>query len=145
MTVDRQGAIDRLARMRERGAAGQAIEPDDAGALAGWLDRAVAGNTTIDDAAGLRAGWQDTLGRRIARLAAWAGGGGSYRRAARELHSDLHRYIGSGRFDQHLAGQSKPIGRDAELFRIALANRGQVPSEETLRKNIATEVAGLSP
>lgn len=145
MTVDREGAIDRLARMRERGAAGQAIEADDAGALAGWLDRAVAGNTTIDDAAGLRAGWQENLGRRIARLAAWAEGGGSYRQAAKELHTALHRYIDSGRFDQHLAGLGRPESRDAELFRIALANRGQVPSEETLRKGIAAAVAGLSP
>lgn len=145
MSAARQTSIDRLARMRERGAAGQVIEADDAGALAGWLDRAVAGNITIDAAAGLRAGWQESLGRRIARLAAWAEGGGSYRQAAKELHSALGRYVDSGRFDQHLAGVTKPDGKDAELFRIALANRGQVPSEEKLRKGIASAVAGLSP
>lgn len=142
----RESNLDRLVRMRDLGAAGAAIGADDASHLAAWVDRAIAGATTLDAGAGLADGWQTIAARKVSRLLNWAMGG-SYRHAARSLRAELRRYVTSGAFDRQLAALVKPTaGREAELYALALRywRKGDLASEETIRKDIAAEAMRLS-
>ncbi len=133
--------LDRLLRMRNAGAAGEGIAPPDAQHLAAWVDTAVAKGIGIDAAAGLADGWQLKARQRLGKLFG-LGTGASFRTAARELRADLARYIGSDRFEGHLASPIKPTeGRDALLYPLALRyfRGGTLASEETIRKDMATE------
>lgn len=147
MSARREGNLDKLLRMRDRGAAGDGIDAMDARHLAAWVDRAIARGTTLDDGADLAPGWQAKAASMLARLVNW-GTGESFRATARELRAELGRYVRSGRFERHLAGAERPSeGRDAELYVLALRyfRGGNLASEEVIRKDIAAEAMHLSP